>query len=365
MKIKAIRLENFRNYKKEEIFFSGKSHIIVGANAQGKTNLLEAIYLCSTLRSFRGAKEIQMVGPLTDTAQISLTFERKEREHEILLQFSKSGQKEIFLDGRKITRQRDLLGEFQTVIFTPDHLQMLKGGPGGRRAFLDMAICMNTPRYTDALLQYGKALKNRNKVLKEAENNTSLLETLPVWEQMMAREGAYIAKKRAEYIEKLDTLVQQKYSEIGARDGQKTKLLYINCYAKDILSIEEYEQKILERFEKTRNTDIINGITSAGIHKDDFLMLLGGKNIRFFGSQGQIRTGVLALKLSEAQILKEYCGEAPILLLDDILSELDAFRQQYFLSVAPENQCLLTACETDKTHCFLGEKIVIEQGRKQ
>ncbi len=364
MKIKAIKLENFRNYIKEEISFSGKSHIIVGDNAQGKTNLLEAIYLCSTLRSFRGAKEIQMVSPAADTAEISLLFESKQREHLIKIILSKKGHKEVFFDGRKITRQRDILGAFQTVIFTPDHLQMLKGGPGGRRAFLDMAICMNTPQYTDALLQYGKALKNRNKVLKEAQTMPSLLDTLPIWEEMMAKEGAFIAAKRAEYIESLDKLVQQKYTDIGGMDGQKTKLLYINCYARDTLSVADYEQKIKERFEKTRESDIQNGQTGAGVHKDDFLLLLGGKNIRFFGSQGQIRTGVLALKLAEAEILKNHGGEAPVLLLDDILSELDSFRQQYFLSVGFENQCLITACETDKTHCFLGDKILIERGKQ-
>lgn len=362
MKIEQLCLQNFRNFETLTLPVDGKNQIIAGQNAQGKSNLLEAIHLCSMLRSFRGAKEAQMIRHGQAMAQVSLQFQKEGRHHEISVQLFSRSPKKIFLDGREIRRQRDILGCFQTVVFTPDHLQMLKGGPGQRRAFLDMAICMTNPRYTDALLQYGKALKNRNRVLKESENIPSLLQTLPVWDEMLCNYGGQIAAARAEYIEQISPIAKEFYSEIGIKDEQKIKILYINSYSKNRCSATEYAALMRERLEKAREADKAAGSTTFGVHKDDFLLLLGGKNIRYFGSQGQIRSGVLALKLAEAKVLEQQSGSAPVLLLDDIFSELDPTRQQYFIEQSFSNQCMITTCEQQKLSDFEGQLITVQRG---
>lgn len=360
MKVKKLFLENWRNIENMELSFVPEVQLILGNNAQGKTNILEALSLASTMRSFRTSKENILIRQGEKQATIRLIFEKKGREQQLQLTLTEGEPKKVYLDGRHITKTRDAIGLFCSVLFTPDHLMMIKGAPGERREFLDMALCAASPRYTEDLLQYNKALKNRNRLLKS--ENSALFATLPVWDDLLCRYGAAIAAARADYIEKLSEVAAQEYEHISA-GGEKLKIVYINQFAKDKKTIEEYYTLMLEQMEKRREKDIENQSTGVGIHKDDFLTLLAGKSAKFFGSQGQIRSCVLSIKMAEAALIEQQSGIKPVILLDDILSELDESRQNYILRHTFENQCVVTACEPDKLERFASESIYIKGGK--
>ncbi|MBQ6947517.1 MAG: DNA replication/repair protein RecF [Clostridia bacterium] len=360
MKIKSLFLSNWRNIEEIHLDFAPGVQLILGKNAQGKTNILEALSMASTMRSFRTSKEQMLIRSGEKTAKITLVFEKNGREQTLKIDLTDGAPKRVFLDGRHITRTRDAIGLFCSVLFTPDHLMMIKGSPGERREFLDLALCAASPRYTEDLLQYNKALKNRNRLLKS--ENEALLATLPVWDDTLCRYGARIAESRAKYIEKLSAAAAAEYAQISA-GGEKMKLVYINQFAKEAKTAEEYYALMMEQLEKKRERDIENQSTGMGVHKDDFLTLLSGKSAKFFGSQGQIRSCVLSIKMAEAALIKEQSGLSPVILLDDILSELDEERQQYILEHTFENQCVVTACEPDKLRRFTEGSIYIKGGK--
>ncbi len=362
MKILSLKLTNFRNIEDISLTFTDGVQVICGENAQGKTNILEAIYLASTMRSFRTGKENMMLRYGEKQAHLSLTFETHGREQTLDITLCDKEHKKVYLDGRRLTRTRDAIGLFQSVLFTPDHLMMIKGAPGERREFLDITLCAQSPQYTEDLLQYGKALKNRNRILKSED--PSLLSTLPVWEELLARYGSRIAAARQNYIVLLNEAAAKEYADIS-HEKEKLKILYINQFTKDILECGEYYKAMLCSYEKNREKDIENQSTGYGIHKDDFLCLLAGKSAKYFASQGQIRSVVLAIKMAEAYLNERKSGEKSVMLLDDILSELDESRQQYILCHGFLNQCIVTACEPEKLKAICKDMICIEGGRQK
>lgn len=360
MKIKKLYLKDYRNIEELSLCFVPGVQLILGKNAQGKTNILEAVCLASTMRSFRTTKENMLIRSGQKQARVKLTFEKNGREQTLEIHLNEGEHKKVYLDGRIISRTRQAIGLFSSVLFTPDHLMMIKGAPGERREFLDMALCAASPRYTENLLQYNKALKNRNKLLKS--ENEDLLATLPMWDEMLCKYGAAIAAERAKYLAGLGEMAAKEYETISA-GGEKMKILYINQFSKEVLSAEEYYPLMMEQMEKSRERDRENQNTGRGIHKDDFLVLLGGKSAKFFGSQGQIRSCVLSIKMAEAKMIEQNSGQRPVILLDDILSELDTGRQEYILSHTFENQCVVTACEPDKLEKFKNNSIYIKGGK--
>lgn len=361
MKIKSIALKNYRNIEDIFLQFAPGVQVITGENAQGKTNILEAIFLSSTMRSFRAGKEEMLIFYGKESAEIELTFEKNEREQQLRIVLSGESKK-VFLDGRAIGKTRDAIGLFQSVLFTPDHLMMIKGAPGERREFLDMTLCAQSAGYTENLLQYNKALKNRNRLLKS--ENPSLLATLPTWDEMLAKYGSFIAHARQNYLLQLDEYAAKEYEQISSK-REKMKILYLSQFSKEPLSRAEYEQKILETLSQNHERDREKESTTYGIHKDDFMVLLAGKSAKFFASQGQVRSSVLAIKMAEAKLLEINSGHRPVILLDDILSELDPARQDYILSHTFENQCIVTACEPDKLSAVCKDYIWIEGGRQK
>ncbi len=361
MKIKRLYAENFRNIEKIDLSFGENVQLILGENAQGKTNLLEAIFLCSSMRSFRTTKENMMIRAGQKNARVRMTFEKKGRQQEMEVVLSEGRPKQVFLDGRQIQKTREAIGLFRSVLFTPDHLLMIKGAPGERREFMDMALCAASPRYTEDLLQYNKALKNRNRLLKCED--PAMLATLPLWDETLCRYGARIAQARAEFLSRLAQKAAEEYDKISS-GGEKMKLLYINQFSKEPLSDKEYYPLMMAQMEKARERDRETQTTGRGVHKDDFLVLLAGKSAKYFGSQGQIRSSVLAIKIAEAILTREQSGTQPVILLDDILSELDKSRQQYILSHTFENQCVVTACEPDKLEKYADSSIYIKGGQK-
>lgn len=362
MKIKTIHLQNFRNIEELSLSFAPGVQVITGENAQGKTNILESIFLSSTMRSFRAGRENMLIRYGEEQAKIELCFEKNDREQLLCLELTGNESKKVFLDGRRLQKTRDAIGLFQSVLFTPDHLMMMKGGPGERREFLDMTLCAQSPGYTENLLQYNKALKNRNRLLKTED--ISLLATLPMWDEMLAKYGSAVAFARQNYVLQLDEYASAEYASISG-DREKMKILYVSQFAKEPITKEEYAARMLETLSKTVERDRENESTTTGVHKDDFLTLLAGKSAKFFASQGQVRSCVLAIKMAEAGLLEQNSGQKPVILLDDILSELDPSRQEYILRHTFENQCIVTACEPDKLSEICKDYIWIEGGRQK
>ncbi len=347
MRIKELTLENFRNFERETFRFEEGINILAGHNAQGKTNCMEAIYFCSCLKSYRVLKEEQLIRFGAENASITLTFEIEGREEQLQILFARNKPKEFRYNGLVVSRLRDLLGCFHSVIFTPDHLNLIKEGPHKRRSFLDMALCSLDLKYTDQLLNYQKIIKNRNALLRQCQTDPNLADMLEIWDEKLAEAGAYIAKARREYIESLSDYAKGFYNEISG-GAEKLKLIYLNQFTKEPASEEEYRRLIRERLWKMRGQDIAMGQTVSGVHKDDILILLSGKSMKFFASQGQIRSAVLAMKLAEAECITAKEGTEPVLLLDDILSELDAKRQKFIFKRMEGRQTVLSTCELGK-----------------
>ncbi len=362
MKIRSLRLENFRNFQDETFTFTDGINILAGNNAQGKTNAIEAIYFCTCLKSYRVIREEQLIRFGQEEAAITLNFEINGQEEEMKILFRKNKPKEYRYNGLSVSRLRDLLGCFQSVIFTPDHLELIKEGPQKRRNFLDMALCSLDRIYTDRLLEYQKLLKNRNALLRKAQDSPVPPELFEVWEEKLAEAGSYIAWCRQNYILELCEFAQKFYREISS-GGEKIKLLYLNQFTKDTCEQEEFRALMLQRLARTRQSDIELGQTVSGVHKDDILMLQSGKSMKFFASQGQIRSTVLAIKLAEAECIHQRMGTEPILLLDDILSELDGRRQKFIFQKMDGRQTVLSTCELGKIRQKGDKVFTIKEGK--
>lgn len=333
MRINQLRLKDFRNYKSLDISFHPKVNIFMGNNAQGKTNLLEAIYITSLGKSFRTGKDWEMI-------RFEMPFFRVEvdasKDGEVLLiDMAVSQEKKgIKIDGLKATKTSDLLENIYTVIFSPEDLKIVKDEPEKRRRFIDREITQLRPSYYQNLTCYKKALVQRNALLKDCNLNE---ENLNVWDESLAYYGHRIMEQREIFISKLDTISRQLHNDIT--EGKETLEV---IYEKDCC------EDLLEKLTRSHRRDRMRGTTGAGPHRDDLKILVNGVDIRPYGSQGQQRTAALSLKLSELQLIKEETGEEGILLLDDVLSELDAQRQQFLIKSLGSVQLFITATELSK-----------------
>lgn len=361
MKLTCLTLQNFRNIEYEKIYFSDGVNILVGKNAQGKTNILEAINFCSYLKSFRSCSEQQLIMIGKEFAKIKLEYKDFSDNCVIEIKIFKTEPKQLKINGITVAKNRQFIGQFLSIVFTPDHLNLIKEGPNKRRSFLDMALCALDIKYTDALLKYQKILAQRNAVLKKSADcfENSLL--LDIYDQNLAKEGAYIAYSRAKYIEKLEPFAKKIFMEMTKTDI-KLKLLYINQFLKTADCCEDFETAILERLRKKRQADIIARVTQSGIQKDDILILGAGKSLKHFGSQGQIRCAVLSLILAQSKVIYDIRGDYPVIILDDILSELDRTRKAFIFKGLENTQCILSTCEAQKVK-NRGNILKVSKGR--
>ena len=330
MYIKNLKIENFRNYEVEEINFIPKINIIYGNNAQGKTNILEAIFYGSLGRSFRTNKDKDLIKFEEIFSNIDIAYQKKDRDGKINIRIA--NRKFITLNGVKIKKLSDLIGNINVVIFTPDDINILKGGPENRRNFLDVMISQLRPQYVYNLSNYKKTLEQRNKYLKQENRQEAMLE---IWDQKLADFGFNIYTYRREFVDKLISKVKDIHKNITNEEIRIE-------YSSDCEDKEEY----LAHLKRNRHIDFAREYTSCGVHRDDFKTYLDDKEIGTFGSQGQNRTAVLSLKLSELQVIYDEIGENPILLLDDFMSELDEFRRTSFLESIKDTQVIITC--TDK-----------------
>ena len=337
MWINNIKINNFRNYEKQEINLEKNINIFYGENAQGKTNIIEAIFLSSMGKSFRAKKDKEMINLKYENAEVKIEYQKSDREGNIKIELGK--KKTVSLNGIKIKKLSELLGNINIVIFTPDDINILKGGPQNRRRFLDIMISQLKPNYMYAINLYLKVLEQRNNYLRQIREEKKDENLLDIWDENLAEYAQTIYKYRKEYINKIKEKIQKVHSEI-TNNKEEIEIEYLSeCETK-----ENYLKLLKER----RKLDIIKGFTTKGIHRDDFTININKKPIDIYGSQGQHRTAMLSLKLSELNIVKEEIGENPILLLDDFMSELDEKRIKNFLDKIKDTQVIITCTEKIK-----------------
>ncbi len=338
-----IRYNDYRNIEKAEIEPIKGVNVFYGDNAQGKTNLLEGIYYFACGRSFRAAKDKELVRFGEDNASIDIEFTDnvRDRKHKII--FSKTERKSCFKEGIRICRMSEFIGSFRAVLFSPEHLSIVKDGPSERRSFLDISISQLYPAYMSALSKYQKILAERNACIKDAENGRFSKDMFRVISEQLAREAAIISEYREKYVSMLSEYVKNIISDMTC--GKERAELRYEC----MKSEEEYLRCLTLNTEK----EIRAGSTLYGPHKDDVKIILNDNEARSFASQGQQRSIALSMKLSEGEISKDITGEYPVFLFDDILSELDRSRKDYILSGLDGRQVIITCCEDiPKGHIF-------------
>lgn len=343
MKINSISLENYRNIESLSLEFD-KVNIIYGENAQGKTNLLEAIYLFTGAKSFRGVRDKELIRFGNEQSRLKISFTNKSREQ--TAEISIKNKREAVLNGVKKKSPVMLGEELKAVIFSPVHLSMINDGPLERRRFVDSALCQIKSGYRNVLKEYNKALTQRNILLKDMAVNASLGDMLYIWDKSFAKYGAKIIYQRQKYIEALTPYAKEIFS--GLSNGRENiDIAFSGAFDYKDLSAEEIENKLMIALQNNRSADILNRITTLGPHRDDLDILINGKSARKYGSQGQQRSCVLALKLAEVSLLREKTQDEPVALLDDVMSELDEGRQDYILNHIKDWQVFITCCDAN------------------
>lgn len=343
MILKELNFKNFRNLKDGSLTVSPDINIVYGKNGQGKTNLLECIWLFNGLKSFRNAKDKELIKDGCDRAVIEAGFFSQDREQTAVINIS-SSKREAIINGVKKKSASSLIGICSSVVFSPEHLTMIKNGPGERRRFIDSAICRFKPRYANIYTRYNKILSQRNALLKSIAQNggENMLEP---WDLSLASWGAHLIFERLSYIKLLKEYSEKIYH--GISSGQEE--LSINykssfgVFEND--SVQEIENKLIDKLKSSRKEDINYRFTTAGPHRDDIEILINNKSARSYGSQGQQRSAVIALKLSEADILQQEKEEKPVIILDDVLSELDIERQKFLLNKTKDRQVFISCCD--------------------
>ena len=337
MYIESVQLKNFRNYESLELDLSPGTNIFYGNNAQGKTNILEAIYLCGTTKSHKGSKDKDMIRFGEDEAHIRMMVNRDELSYKIDMHLRKNKAKGVAINGLPIKKASELFGVVNLVFFSPEDLNIIKNGPGERRRFLDLELCQLDKIYLTDLASYNHIVNQRNKLLKDIYVQPSLKSTLEIWDMQMAEYGRRIIEKRREFIRELNETVRKiHYNLTGGLE--ELEVIY-----EPSSEAEGLESAI----SSNRERDMRMKLTSVGPHRDDLCVMANGIDIRRYGSQGQQRTAALSLKLSEIYIVKSKIKDTPILLLDDVLSELDSSRQNYLLNSISDIQTLITCTGLD------------------
>lgn len=338
MIIKSLELANFRNYEELNISFDKGTNILYGDNAQGKTNILEAIYVSATTKSHKGSKDKEIINFNKEEAHIRTYLEKENVETRVDMHLRKNKSKGIAIDGQKIKKAADLMGLLNVVFFSPEDLSIIKDGPAERRRFADMELCQLDSFYLYNLNHYNKIIGQRNKLLKDMYFQPELKETLNIWDSQLVSFGSKIIERREQFVKQLGDIIFDIHKKLS---GGKEELVI--AYEPDV-SIEDFEKQM--KFNQDK--DIRLKQTTTGPHRDDFSFVVNGVDIRKYGSQGQQRTAALSLKLSEIELVKKISKDTPVLLLDDVLSELDSNRQNYLLNSIGNIQTIITCTGLDE-----------------
>ena len=338
MYVKSLDLLNFRNYEKLSLTLDPGINIFYGANAQGKTNILEAVYLAGTSKSHRGTRDRDMIRMGESEAHIRMHVDKNDSDYRIDMHLRKNKSKGIAIGGVPIRRAGELFGIVNIVFFSPEDLNIIKNGPSERRRLVDRILCEIDRIYMSDLTQYGKCLNQRNRLLHDLYFNPSLESELPVWDEQLVNYGCRIIAKREEFVRMLESIASEIHTELT---GEKEKLTLV--YEPNV-TVEEFADKVA----RSRDADRKIKSTTVGPHRDDVCIQVNDMDLRLYGSQGQQRTTAISLKLSEIRIIEERIRNKPVLLLDDVLSELDRDRQNYLLGNIRDIQTLITCTGLDE-----------------
>lgn len=348
MIIKSLELHNFRNYEFLSIEFSDKTNILYGDNAQGKTNLLEAIYTCATTKSHRGSKDREMIRMDQEEAHIRMLLQRRGVDHRLDMHMKKNKPKGVAIDKVPIHKSSELFGLIHVVLFSPEDLNIIKSGPSERRRFLDMELCQMDRVYLHQLMNYNKIINQRNILLKQIGYKRELLDTIQVWDAQLVSYGQEIIKTRRQYLKELSEITSRLHFRLSC--GREQLVL---AYEPNVEE-EELAAALSEGLER----DLKMKMTTVGPHRDDIRFTIDGADIRKFGSQGQQRTSALSLKLSELELVRQKIQEEPVLLLDDVLSELDRNRQTQLLEAIHGIQTVITCTGLEE---FIRNRVVSDK----
>ena len=345
MFIKRLTLKGYRSYKNITFDFDKGLNILVGKNAQGKTNVLEAIFFAVIGKSFKTSKEKEVINWNDESSYIKAEFQKKYREIEIELFFNKIHKKSIKIDGIAIKKIGELLSQTNAVFFSPDELRLIKESPEERRRFMNIDISQTNKKYFYLIGRYEKVLENRNKLLKSTKDINVIKETIDIWDRALASYASQIFEERKKFIEELSPFVEKAHDYLSNGE-EKIEIKYVSSFESD------YEKSMLKALSKNLEKDFKLGYTTVGVHRDDLDIYLNGVEVKNFGSQGQQRTAALSMKLAELEIIKNRIGEYPILLLDDVFSELDDNRKKKLLNFTSKTQTIITCTEfNEKINC--------------
>lgn len=340
MIIKHHSAKSFRNLQSVSFEPHPEMNVIYGENGQGKTNIIESIWLLTGFYSFRARKNAQLIEQGKDEAEIENNFYSHSREQNAVMKINK--RKELILNGVKEESPRVMMGKYFAVVFSPATLGIVQDGPGERRKLIDIALSLIKPNYAVIMSRYLRVLDQRNALLKKFGERSFEFDYMAPWDTELANLGAKIIKYRLDYIEQLSALSSEIYN--GISSGRETFSFYYD-FSKENISEEEIKEKLISDIEKTREADIKRLYTNAGPHTHDLVLTLNGRDARTFGSQGQQRSCALAMKLGEASIIEKITGECPVVLLDDVMSELDEGRQTFILNYLDNWQVFITCCD--------------------
>ncbi len=342
MVVKKLTLKNFRNYEEETFGFDGGLNVLTGRNAQGKTNCAEAVFYLCTGASLRIRHDRQLIRRGADCARIYAEAESNFGNFTLAANI-RENSRELFFNGNKVRRSVDFLGNMKSVFFSPSELRLIQDGPDERRRFLNLSISQTSRDYASALLRYGRILEQRNNLLKDRDMG-AVFETLPVWDEQLATYAARIAVARREYLKELSALAADIHADLT--DGAETLTLAPDRTYRG--TEEEVREKLLKELGENYERDVRLGFTAAGPHRDDIKICIGGTDARGYCSQGQARTAALSMKLAEVAIFTRLAGEAPVLILDDVMSELDLPRRKKLLARVRDLQVILTCTHAER-----------------
>jgi len=346
MNIRRLEAENFRNLKDLSCDFAPGVNVICGANAQGKTNLLESVHLLSTGRSWRTRQDRDLINFDADFALLRGEVAARERDFTIDLRLARGLRKSIKVNGvmRKVS---ELPGYFTTVLFSPEDLELLRAGAAVRRRFLDTAIAQLRPRYAEALGEYQRLLEHKTRILKDGAEKPDLLAALPDFERRMVETGSVLIHYRAHFVRRIGDLLRRTHADLSGGEHLAAVYHTVSTVQDPLGSVQDIAAALEEHLRAHRAAEAAAGLCLSGPHKDDLEVLLDGRSVRSFGSQGQTRTAALSLKLAELGLFAEDTGEAPVLLLDDVLSELDEKRRAFVVDRITGGQVIITCCDAN------------------
>ncbi len=351
MKINQIKLKNYRNYETCIVDFSNHLNLLIGDNGQGKTNLLESIYVCGFGKSFRTSKDIEWMKMGSEATTIRIEYEKNGHIGTIEIKQLNNRKKEIKVNGVPLLKMSELIGHLNLVLFSPEDLKLVKDSPAERRRFIDRELSHISPAYCHLLMNYHRILDQRNSALKQMQFRRKIDEAmLEIWDEKLAEIGTKIVMKRSEFITKLADMSERIHGQI-TNGSEKLAVKYISALtSKNLLDYDIIYKEFLTTLTKNHEKDVEKGYTTFGPHRDDLGLSINENDIRSYGSQGQQRTAALSLKLSEIEIIYNELGEYPILLLDDVMSELDSSRQNFLIKTFEKVQTIVTTTEVGQLY---------------